>query len=217
MKRLQSKLISPFLRFFFKHLYTTIAWSYDLVASASSMGQWWAWGRTVLPKLTSEPALELGHGTGRLLQQALRQDHQVFAIDASRQMGAIAARRLEADRHHQWLARAQAQRLPFPNQYFAVVYAAFPSEYIYDLSTLEEAFRVLKPGGKLIVVGVAIIHGRSLLDRLAGWLYTITGQTAQPGESWRKPLAAAGFEPRLERIWLPRAQVLHFVGVKRPT
>ncbi|MGD8603870.1 MAG: methyltransferase domain-containing protein [Anaerolineales bacterium] len=215
MNKLQSGLIFPFLRFFFKHLYSTLAWSYDLVANLSSMGQWWTWGRTVLPKLSSAPVLELGHGTGRLLQEACRQGLQVFAIDASRQMSAMTARRLEAQHFPLRIARARSQQLPFPDRHFATVYATFPSEYIFDPSTLLEAFRVLKPGGHLIVVGVAIIHGRSIADRLAGWLYAITGQSTEPGDQWREPLAAAGFTPRLERIWLPRAQVLHFVGVKQ--
>lgn len=214
MKKLQSGLIFPFLRFFFRHLYSTLAWSYDLVANLSSMGQWWAWGRTVLPKLPPQPALELGHGTGRLLQETCRLGLQVYAIDASRQMGAITAQRMRALNCPIQIACARAQDLPFPDRHFAAIYATFPSEYIFDPSTLQEAFRVLRNGGKLIVVGVAVIHGRSVVDRLAGWLYTVTGQSAEPGDQWRNPLAEAGFEPRLERIWLPQAQVIHFVGVK---
>lgn len=215
MSGLQSRLIFPLLRFFFRHLYTTIAWSYDLVAELSSMGQWWSWGRTVLPRLPLQPVLELGHGTGRLLVEAHRQGLQAFAIDTSAQMGRITARRLKAKAYPSSIARSRAQQLPFTDRSFAVVYATFPSEYIYERATLEEAFRVLRPGGKLIVVGIAVIHGRSIFDRLAGWLYSVTGQSAEPGDLWRKPLEAAGFEPRLERIWLPRAQVIHFVGIKR--
>jgi ubiquinone/menaquinone biosynthesis C-methylase UbiE len=215
MSRLQSKLIFPFLRFFFRHLYTTLAWGYDLVASLSSMGQWWDWCRTVLPQVTSGTALELGHGTGRLLQEAHDQGLRVFAVDSSRQMSGLTARRLENAQHPKWIARSLAQSLPFPNHHFNNLFATFPSEFIFDPSTLEEAHRVLKPGGKLIVVGVAIIHGTSLLDRLAAFLYTFTGQSAEPTQIWQEPLVSAGFEPELHRISLPRADVIHYVGVRQ--
>ena len=214
MRRIQTRLIFPFLRFFFRHLYTDLAWCYDWVASISSMGQWWSWCRTILPKLSTGQILELGHGTGRILKEAHDRQHEVYAIDSSRQMSSLAYRRLRRYQHPQWLARARAQSLPFPNHFFSQIYTTFPSEFIFDAATLQESHRVLKQGGTLIIVGVALIRGRSVLDRLSAFLYTITGQTSEPDDDWREPLIQAGFIPSIERVELDRAEVIHFVGKK---
>ena len=52
-----------------------------------------------------------------------------------------------------------AQALPFPNSSFDSIVSAFPSEYISDPATLDELARVLRPGGRLVVV-------------LGGWLHS---------------------------------------------
>jgi ubiquinone/menaquinone biosynthesis C-methylase UbiE len=138
----------------------------------------------------------------------------VFAIDASRQMCKLAFHRLKTNAHPQRLAHARAQNLPFPDQFFTEVYCTFPSEYIFDPVTLLEAYRVLSSGGSLFIVGVALIRGTSLLDRLAALLYAVTGQAAEPDGHWQEPLIQAGFVPSLERTKLERAEVIHFVGKK---
>src|SRR3989337_1455537 len=62
------RLLTGFLRFFFQHLYTTLAPAYDLIAWTVSMGQWNQWVGTALEPLPAGPLLELGHGTGHLLR-----------------------------------------------------------------------------------------------------------------------------------------------------
>src|SRR6266704_1273285 len=54
--------------------------------------------------------------------------------------------------------QGSAQHLPFPDAAFDTVVSTFPSEYIYDPDTISEIERVLRPGGRLIV-----IEGASLL------------------------------------------------------
>src|SRR5205814_10348811 len=44
------------------------------------------------------------------------------------------------------------KNLPFSNESFDTVVSTFPSEYIYDPDTIDEVERVLRPGGRLIVV-----------------------------------------------------------------
>ncbi|MEJ2551673.1 MAG: class I SAM-dependent methyltransferase [Anaerolineales bacterium] len=198
------------LRFFFKHLYTTFAWAYDFVAWATSMGQWRTWQSAALHEDLQDPILELGAGPGHLLLDLLRKGHSAVALDASRQMTRLAADRLRRKGFHASLLRAKAQNIPLPANTFAEVISTFPSEYIFDRHTLEEIWRVLRPGGELIVVGVAHITGRGVHDRLASWLYRFTGQAGDPGDRWMQPLEEMGFKPRLERVRQPRAIVLRF-------
>ncbi len=198
------------LRFFFHHLYTTFAWGYDAVAWTTSMGQWRTWQSAALRKDLQSPVLELGAGPGHLLLDLLRNEYRAVALDASPQMTRIAARRLRRGGHQPTILRARAQAIPLPAHTFAAVISTFPSEYILDRQTLEEIWRVLKPGGELIVIGVERITGRGIHDRLAAWLYRFTGQAGDPGDHWMKPLEAMGFIPDLERVRQPRAVVLRF-------
>ncbi|MFN2198120.1 MAG: hypothetical protein ACK2UW_18520, partial [Anaerolineales bacterium] len=65
-------ILSTFLRWFFRHLYTDLAWSYDYVASTVSLGLWNEWVLSVLTDMIRPPILEIGHGPGHL-QAALSQ------------------------------------------------------------------------------------------------------------------------------------------------
>lgn len=203
-----------FVGWFLDHLYTDLAWAYDLVASVTSLGQWWTWQRAVAGALPDGPLLELGVGTGRLLRELRAEGRSVVGLDRSPQMVRIARRRLRRSDGPLSLLRADALQLPFASASFAGAYATFPSEYILQPETLRQVLRVLEPGGVFVVIPSARIRGNSLPDRLAGWLYRVTGQSGPPDPAWRQPLRELGVAGRLETVEQPRAQVLRLVIVK---
>ena len=55
------------LRFGFRLLYNELAWTYDWVSRAVSLGQWRHWQRAVIPRLSGQRALEIAFGTGDLV------------------------------------------------------------------------------------------------------------------------------------------------------
>jgi ubiquinone/menaquinone biosynthesis C-methylase UbiE len=57
-----------------------------------------------------------------------------------------------------YVIQGSAQSLPFADETFDNVVSTFPSEYIYDRDTISEIRRVLRPGGRAI-----IIEGANLL------------------------------------------------------
>jgi SAM-dependent methyltransferase len=57
-----------------------------------------------------------------------------------------------------YVIQGSAQSLPFSDETFDNVVSTFPSEYIYDRDTISEVKRVLRPGGRVI-----IIEGANLL------------------------------------------------------
>jgi ubiquinone/menaquinone biosynthesis C-methylase UbiE len=89
-------------------------------------------------------------------------------------MAQIAARKLRARELPLTLARGRAQALPFPDETFDGVVSTFPAEFILERATVEEAIRVLRPGGRFVVVVNARLTGRDLLSRFLDFLTQIT-------------------------------------------
>lgn len=183
------------LRLFFKLLYQPLAWTYDWVAAAVSLGQWRAWVNSVLPFLNACKVLELGHGPGHLQEVLLRRGKGwCVGLDASPQMGRLAMKRLKRKNFLPALVNAQAQYLPFPANSFERVVATFPSEFIADPKTLAEIRRVLVPEGQAIVLLLAWITGNNLLNRALRWLYSFTGETFEWDDQFLEPLRKEGFQ-----------------------
>jgi ubiquinone/menaquinone biosynthesis C-methylase UbiE len=208
-------LLRALLRFFFRLLYNQFAWAYDWVSSTVSFGQWRAWQRTGLSRLRGRRVLEIAHGTGDLLLDLTALGFEVTGLDLSRAMGRQAGRKLRAHGLAVPLVRARVQALPFADQAFPSLLATFPTDFIVDPPALAEFNRVLQPGGVLVSVPVAQITGPGLADRLAGWLFQVTGQSAT---DWFAPVleryAEAGFTTRIERVPLPRSLVTLIVAEK---
>ncbi len=97
------------------------------------------------------------------------------------------------------------QDLPFGSASFDAVLSTFPSEYIFAKQTLSQVRRVLKSGGRFVVVPAAWIIGKSLTDRGAAWLFRVTHQApSSPREiltaHLEQALLEAGFEPQFETV-----------------
>lgn len=209
--------LGRFLRFFFRHFYSTLAWTYDLVAAVVSVGQWNDWVYSVLEPEPARPILELAHGPGHLLLRLSQHGDDVVGIDRSRQMCRIANRRLRREGISSRVVQARVQNLPFANEHFATVLSTFPTEFILDPTTLSEARRILVPNGQLRVVPMAEIRGRSLFERMAAWLFRTTGQYAELSISWADPLTSAGFEVHRQDVELERSRVIQLIAIRTET
>jgi ubiquinone/menaquinone biosynthesis C-methylase UbiE len=206
-------LLTAFLHVFFYLLYNPLAWSYDWVSAIVSMRQWQDWIRVVLPYLTGGRILELGHGPGHLQIAMHQSGFQVFGLDLSRSMGAQAKHRLDRMRFPTRLVRGMAQHLPFKASVFDRIVSTFPSEYLFQQPSLSEIYRVLTPGGLLVVVPVAWVGRGSPAKRLLAWLFRITHQAPQRDDShWQsrllEPFQKAGFDVQTETIALRSSEVL---------
>ncbi len=119
------------------------------------------------------------------------------------------------------LTRGDARRLPFTAAAFDSVVATFPSEYIFDPKTLREIRRVLVPAGTLVILPMAWITGRKPLERLAAWLFRLTGEA--PGQprpitaEVREQFQRAGLQVRSEMVKLKSSQVLVIVATNVPS
>lgn len=171
-----SSILRSVLRTVFYLLYHPLAWTYDWVADFVSVGRWKKWIIVALPYLKESPILELGHGPGHLQIALHNIEKSPYGVDESQQMVRIANKRIFDAGYSPLLVQGKAECLPYPSNQFKYVTATFPSEYIIDPESLREIWRVLVDGGELIVVAGAWITGEKLFDRLAAWLFRVTGQ-----------------------------------------
>jgi ubiquinone/menaquinone biosynthesis C-methylase UbiE len=198
------RLFSFLLRPIFYLLYHQFAWTYDFVAAVVSLGRWNDWVHGILPYVEGPRVLELGHGPGHLQVVLNKKGFQVFGLDGSRFMGRQAHHRLRKKGFVPRLSHGYAQDLPFASAAFETVAATFPAEYILDARTLTEAQRVLVPGGRLVILPLAWITGRRPLERLAAWLFRVTGEVSGPPgyihPTVKDRFTHAGFEVRSETV-----------------
>lgn len=159
--------------------------------------------------------LDIGAGTGRLLELVAPRVASALGVDASREMLALARGRL-AERGLAGrcaVRQADMYRLPLADDSFDAVTLQMVLHYAEDpAAALAEAARVLRPEGALVILDLAA-HGRTeLLERhkhrwpgfddaaLAGWL-------GQAGCALADPLTIEG-GPLPVRLWPARRRVV---------
>lgn len=202
------------MRVFFILLYHQLAWGYDLVATIVSLGNWGKWRNSILRKISGPRVLELGYGPGHLQHQLAELNLDHFGIDESDQMGKITSRRLVKIGRNGRIARGYTQYLPFPDKIFDQVVSTFPSEYIFNPLTLSESYRILKDGGKFVILPVAWIDGKRWWEKAAAWLFKITGQAPTWDDRYLDPFHKAGFDIKTEIVEGPSWTVMLIIGEK---
>jgi len=127
---------------------------YRFASTVPFAGQWRIWQQLVLPRIHGHDVLELGCGLGDLLADMLDAGYMCRAVEHSPQMVAAARATLSKRKlgPASWIVQGSAQHLPFPAGMFDSVVSTFPSEYIYDPDTIAEVERVLRPGGRVIII-----------------------------------------------------------------
>lgn len=127
---------------------------YRFASTVPFAGQWRVWQRLVLPRISGHDVLELGCGLGDLLADMTLAGYRCQAIEQSLSMVEAARQTMQrrAPGQKAWIIHGSAQHLPFSDTSFDTVVSTFPSEYIYDPDTIAEIERVLRSGGRLIVV-----------------------------------------------------------------
>ena len=207
-------IFSTFLDIFFSLLYNQFSRQYDWVAAFVSVGRWNHWVNAVIPDLGGSRILELGYGPGHLQLNLTRNGLNVIGIDVSPGMGRLAYHRIVESGFSPNLLRGLGQQLPFPSDTFDQVVSTFPSRYIFDTTTLSGIYRVLLPGGKLVVLPVAWIDRERVLDRLAAGIFNFTRQAPKWEATLADPFIAAGFQLKIDQRRLASSEVLIIIATK---
>lgn len=141
-----------------KELFATIAPRYDLLNDLQSFGLHRFWKKRVVQLAQPHPgeqALDLCCGTGDLALAFAGSNVRAVGLDFSEQMLAVAhAKALrEPGSGAPQFVQADAQKLPFPNNAFDIVTVGYGLRNLADWKLgLAEMWRVLRPGGRLLVL-----------------------------------------------------------------
>ncbi len=214
------------VRFGFRLLYNEFAFTYDTVSKVVSFGAWRCWGRAGLKHLNAaagDAVLEIAHGTGDIHVDLHAAGYRVIGIDLSPNMGKIASRKLRKQGIIPALARGKAQALPFASESFAAVISTFPAEFIVAPETLREVNRVLRPGGRFVIVPNAMFTSKDAGTSALDFLYRITGQRTGPSDEARARhsfdlaslFAPYGFDTHALEEVCPRSLVTVIIAEKR--
>ena len=132
-------------------MFNAVAKNYDLMNSLASLGQVRRWRKEVRRAVVTRPAmrvLDVAAGTGASSIEFVRAGADVVAVDFSEGMLEEGRRRHpEID-----FRQADAMNLPFEDNSFDAVTTSFGLRNIEDFDrALREFYRVLRPGGHLVV------------------------------------------------------------------
>ena len=150
----------------YRLLYNQLAWAYDSVSWAVSMGHWDSWRRAALPFVRGDRVLEVGFGTGELLSVLQSGQRQVIGIEPSAAMQRISEQKLRTREHSVPRVQGIAQQLPFADNVFDSLVSTFPASFILERRAHLEFARCLRPGGRLIVVELTLTKPEPLMRLL---------------------------------------------------
>lgn len=107
-----------------------------------------------LGNLENKAVLDLGCGIGYTPLELAKRGAQVTAVDLSETAVQSTQRRVEAAgySHQVCTVRANVEQLPFADASFDVIYAQNFLMHVSHRAVGRECYRLLKPGGKLVVV-----------------------------------------------------------------
>ena len=161
---------------------------------------------SLIPENDGARLLDIGTGTGRVLELLAPRVAQGLGVDASKAMLALARARLaRGGLTHCAVRLADMYRLPLADASFDIAVLQMVLHYAEDpAGVLAEASRVLRPDGRLIVIDLAR-HGRDdiaakLAHRWPGFSDAAMAELlAEAGLSGDPPLAVPG--PLEVRLW----------------
>lgn len=113
--------------------------------------------RDVVLRQPVDNLLDIGTGTGRVLELVAPEVSGAVGVDLSREMLAVARHNLDkADLRHCQVRHADMYQLPFPGERFDAVTLHMVLHYSEDpAQVVAEAARVLQPGGRVVIVDFA--------------------------------------------------------------
>ncbi|HKE27526.1 MAG TPA: class I SAM-dependent methyltransferase [Bryobacteraceae bacterium] len=156
------------------------------------------WGLSHVAIGERDTILDVGCGGGRTLSKlaAAARQGKVYGIDHSQASVAVAtkANRPSIEAGRVGIQEASVSELPFPGDMFDLVTAVETHFWWPNLAAgVREIFRVLKPGGRLLIIAEVYKGASSITTKLVEKQLPLTGMKLLSVEEHRELLASAGY------------------------
>lgn len=202
-------------RRFVEDMFDQIAPRYDLVNRVMTMGIDRRWRRRAVAELQVGPGnfvVDLGCGTGDLIQEVSRTGASVAGVDISADMMKFGLQRMPG----RSFVRADAQCLPFPNASCDGVISGFALRNFTDVTpAMREAARVLKPGGRLAILEVNVPDStlkRALFEFHFRRIVPLIGRALSTGYAYQYLAASTDYLPAFPEF----TAILETAGFENP-
>ncbi len=174
-------------------VFARIAGRYDFLCDIFSLGIHRLWKSHMARRMavhSGETALDVASGTGHIPLRLLRRDFRprtLWVTDVSPEMLAIARARLEGTSANVKFALCDAENLTdFGNGSVDVFSISFGMKIVDRKKVVDEAFRVLRPGGQFYCLEAARIPSRllhALYLAYMDWCMPLIGRLAAHGDA----------------------------------
>ena len=153
--------------------YTRFARLYDV--AVKFLPVWKKWVRQALPHLIGTRVLEVSFGTGYLMTQYAGR-YEAHGLEFNRRMIEIAARNIDATSSRARLVRGDVCALPYHDASFDTVLSTMAfSAYPDGRAAISELLRVLRPGGRLVLIDVGYPGDGNWLGTRIATAWRVTG------------------------------------------
>ena len=139
-----------------KKVFQDVFDKYDLMNDLMSLGLHRLWKKSFMTFLNPQKnttLLDVASGTGdiaKLFLNEINYEGYVYCVDENKGMLNLNKKKLKKSAKVKWFCN-NAEKLPFKNNFFDYYTISFGIRNVSNLnSTLKEAYRVLKPGGRFL-------------------------------------------------------------------
>ncbi|MBT3310819.1 MAG: methyltransferase domain-containing protein [Desulfobacterales bacterium] len=161
-------------------LYSKIAKGYDILIKVLPI--WNNWNSHAIPHIEGKRVLEVSFGTGLLLSK-YASNYETFGIDYNPKMVEIAKKNIRDKGISAQLLQGNVESLPYNSNSFDTVLNTMAfTGYPDSLKAMSELNRVLKPGGKLIMVDINFPKNMNILGMLLTKFWILLGDVIRDME-----------------------------------
>lgn len=152
-----------------QQVFSSVARHYDVMNDLMSMGLHHLWKRDLVEELRpGNHLLDIAGGTGDIARKFVQGgDKTAVVFDLNKEMLEV-GRKKALDENYLWRdnlvwCHGNAEELPFPDASFDLCTISFGIRNVTNISkALQEAYRVLKPGGKFVCLEFSDVSNPAL-------------------------------------------------------
>jgi len=157
----------------FDRFYTKAAFIYDI--AVKMLPVWKTWLKKAIPHIKGPRVLEVSFGTGYLLSRyADRFD--THGIDYNRKMVSTAKKNLFKKGISAHIREGNVESMPYEDEFFDTVINTMAfSGYPDGIKAMSEIHRVLKSGGRLILIDIEYPGNRNRMGMICTKFWSLSG------------------------------------------